>query len=372
MGPMAGKGKRGPVGHWSCGWAPPRLHGSLQEWNPQKACGFIECHDPARKRFFAHKSEFIEQFADGDEPPLGTPMSFTLGLDDKSGKERARHIRVERRVEFVQYGPPRLSGTLKEWSSEKACGFIECAAAPGKRFFAHKSEFMEQFMDGEDPPVGTPLNFVLGVDSRSGKQRAQDIRAGADAFDQAPCGQPRLYGTLDEWNATRACGFIHCLDLPGKRFFAHKSEFAEQFDDGQEPPAGTILSFTLGIDARSGKERAQDIQVERDTAIRDYYGPPRLHGVLKDWKSKSACGFIECTDPPGKRYFAHKSEFVEQFPDGEEPSIGTQISFTPGVDAKSGKERAQNIQIEQGLKRAIEGGGANGPKRARPGWLEKA
>jgi len=363
--------------------ACPRLYGCLQEWDVQRACGFIECKDPPGKRLFAHKSEFIEQFADGAEPPLGTPVSFVYGTDLKSGKERARSIQVERHAaSLVQYGALRLHGTLMEWNSEKACGFIECGSVPGKRFFAHKTEFAEQFVDGADPPVGTALNFVLGVDSRSGKQRAQDIRTGdgivseaLGAAHQVAFGQPRLRGTLDEWNGLKACGFIHCLDLPGKKCFAHKSEFAEQFVDGSEPPPGTVVSFALGIDARSGKERAQDIRVEGDPGLADSLGPPRLLGVLADWKAKSACGFVECIDPPGKRYFAHKSEFAEQFPDGAEPPLGTTLSFTPGVDQRSGRERAQGIRVElvaaAGLKRdAVAIGPA--PKRLRPGSPEGA
>lgn len=352
------------------GGASFRLYGALQEWDFQRACGFIECMDPPGKRFFAHKSEFIDQFADGEEPPVGTPLSFTHGIDLKSGKERARYIRVERQPPaYMQPGQPRLFGSLKEWNPDRACGFIECPSAPGKRFFAHKSEFAEQFADGQDPPPGTPLNFVLGTDARSGKQRAQDIRVGSEVFDQAaPFGQPRLRGTLDEWNGARACGFIHCLDLPGKRFFAHKSEFVEQFEDGQEPPSGTVLTFTLGVDARSGKKRAQDIRVDRGDpglGAHEGFGPPRLFGTLTDWKGKSACGFIECMDPPGKRFFAHKSEFVEQFPDGAEPPLGTPVSFMPGIDAKSGRERAQGIRVEPGLELRPQ-------KRPRLGWPEGA
>merc|ERR1712083_512238 len=82
-------------------------------------------------------------------------------------------------------------------------------------------------------------------------------------------------------------------------------------------------------------------------------GPLRLSGSLSEWNSQRACGFIECTDPPGKRFFAHKSEFAEQFVDGAEPPVGTEVSFTPGFDTKSGKERAQDIQVESGRKRGL-------------------
>jgi len=331
-----------------------RLHGALIEWDPARACGFVECVDPPGKRLFTHKSEFLEPFEDGAAPPLGTPLTFVHGLDEKSGKERARQIRVERR-HFSARPAPRMYGNLNDWNHEKACGFIDCPEAPGKRFFAHKSEFARPFADGEAPPQGSTVSFVLGIDTKSGKHRAQDIRTD-DAVHRTQVGPPRLYGTLDEWDENRACGFIHCVDMPGqpaasgKRFFAHKTEFSEPFEDGHGPPSGQLVSFTWGVDAKSGKERARDIRIETEGP---HESPPRIQGFLADWKAKSACGFVECYEPPGKRYFAHKSEFVLQFADGEEPALGTPMSFTAGYDMKSGKERAQQIQIEEGMKRPM-------------------
>merc|ERR1719414_282961 len=83
-------------------------------------------------------------------------------------------------------------------------------------------------------------------------------------------GPQRLQGTLMEWNQQKACGFIQCLEPAGKKFFAHKSEFAVPFQDGEEPPEGTAVSFVAGVDARSGRERAQDIRLESEGA--DYTG----------------------------------------------------------------------------------------------------
>jgi len=333
-------------------YGPPRLYGVLCKWNGATACGFIERSDGTGKRLFAHKSEFVEQFADGQEPPVGTPVSFFPGIDQKSGKDRATAIQVEYPASSLQYGAPRLCGTLTEWNPQRACGFLECPDQPGKKFFAHKSEFVQQFDDGDMPPVGTPMSFVLGIDTKSGKQRAQDIRSPEDGGYDAH--EPeRLYGTLDDWNSVKACGFIHCLDVQGKKMFAHKSEFAEPFADGDEPPIGTQVSFIPGLDAKSGKERAQDIRIEVEMP-QVFHGPPRLYGTLKEWKGQKACGFIECLDPPGKRLFAHKSEFTEPFADEAGPALGTKLSFTLGIDQKSGKERAQDIQVEQGRKRELQ------------------
>merc|ERR1712178_661120 len=67
----------------------------------------------------------------------------------------------------------RLSGVLLKWNADKACGWIE---SQGQTYFAHKSEFVPQFEDGNEPPNGTPLSFVLGVDAKSLKERAQNIK----------------------------------------------------------------------------------------------------------------------------------------------------------------------------------------------------
>jgi len=196
--------------------------------------------------------------------------------------------------------------------------------------------------------VGTQVSFTLGIDPKSGKDRAQDIHIGNPA---AVGGPPLLSGELIEWNQSRACGFIACKDFPGKKFFAHKSEFAEQFEDGQEPPVGTRVGFTIGIDPKSGKDRAQNISLDngedRPGEAEGGLGVPRLRGELREWNRGKACGFIALEGPVFKKLFAHKSEFAEPFEDGGEPPVGTIVSFVLGVDAKSGRERAQDIVIEE-------------------------
>jgi cold shock CspA family protein len=264
--PGAGYGPYGGCPGWGAGPPQQRLFGKLVEWNPEKACGFVECTEPPGKRLFVHKTEFAVPFPDGYEPPLGTPLNFLLGNDPKSGKQRAVDIRIQDAQRgFSGRGRGqtrrRLAGTLEEWNSEKGCGFIHARDTPGKKFFAHKTEFAVPFADGEEPTLGCEVHFVLGQDPRSGKERAQDIQLGP--LDES-AGLPRLYGTLKEWNSQKACGFIEC-ERPGKttpgKLFAHKSEFAEPFEDGGEPELGSELSFVLGHDSKSGKERAVDIRL---------------------------------------------------------------------------------------------------------------
>jgi hypothetical protein len=176
-------------------------------------------------------------------------------------------------------------------------------------------------------------------------------------------GARRLTGALTEWNSARACGWIECKKAPGGRLFAHKSEFIEQFDDNDEPPPGLVLSFVQGVDNVSGKTRACSIRISEtglDEAGGDLEQTP-LQGYLTAWNQSKACGWVEADSEPGTTYFAHKSEFLDTFDDGDPPAPGTQVMFVVGIDEKSGKERAQQIQLFRGQKRALHNGGEGGP-----------
>merc|ERR1719220_495513 len=129
------------IGAMGQGFGQP-LRGTLMEWIDEKACGFI---DSSGKKVFAHKSDFVEPFADGMAPPVGTAMIFVLGADPKSGRERAQQIQLDRGdgAGIAGFRGTRLRGSIMEWKQEKGCGFI--LRADGKKIFAHKSEFAMPF-----------------------------------------------------------------------------------------------------------------------------------------------------------------------------------------------------------------------------------
>ena len=72
------------------GLTDARINGSLESWNPSKACGWIV--SPEVGRIFAHKSDFTVQFEDDRVPAAGARVSFVRGRDPRSGKERASAI----------------------------------------------------------------------------------------------------------------------------------------------------------------------------------------------------------------------------------------------------------------------------------------
>lgn len=218
---------------------------------------------------------------------------------------------------------------MLDWDDAKACGFIETSERDLKKLFCHKSGFVQPFEDGRGPPVRTELSFVLGTDPKSGKPRALEIRIGGDT------GEPRMFGTVLEWNAVKACGFAQVSGgAVSKKFFIHRSDFVS-IAEGEEPAVGATLSFLQGFDAKSGKERAVDIRFGSEDEFRSV-------GTLCSWTAAKACGFIEVEG--GKRYFVHKSEFAEAL-DGDELPVGSTLSFLPGLDLKSGRERATHIKV---------------------------
>jgi len=251
----------------------PRLRGRLTDWKVEKACGWVECLDAAHagQRFFAHKAEFSQPWGDEEAPPEGVIVSFVLGTDVKTGKFRCQSIQVERSL-FGQLGGSRQLGELVEWNAAKGCGWIQSKKGP--RLFAHKTEFSEQFSIGEEPTPGTTLSFVVGVDKKSGRERACGIQvadgdevADADAVADAGGGadsNERLYGTLDKWSVEKACGWISNGEDGGRPVFAHKSEFLEPLDDREAPPEGAAVSYVLGVDPKSGKRRAREILIASD------------------------------------------------------------------------------------------------------------
>jgi len=378
----------------------PREYGSIAEWNCPKGFGWVSTQQGFK--LFAHKSDFLTQFADGYEPHPGTPVSFSRGLDPRNpSKERALEIQFEAGSEnsypgagshFVQgqtghgyahaitdtyshMSGVREQGSVMEWNSVKGFGWI--GTQQGFKLFAHKSDFLTPF--AMEPPQGTPVSFVRGTDPRNPtKERAQEIQfetygnqppemlaaqPAIAAIAAVPIYTPsaqhdppsfhydgqREHGTLKEWNTAKGFGWIGTQS--GAKLFAHKSEFLQSFVDGQEPLPGTPLTFAYGTDPKNpNKERATAIQVEGPApAMQEIQQDGvRFHGHVSKWTPSKACGWIASTDEPGKMYFAHKSDFVQNFPDTMQPAAGATVTYVPGHDPKSGKERATNIHMDQG------------------------
>jgi len=140
------------------------------------------------------------------------------------------------------------------------------------KLFVHKNDFLQHFVDGQEPMLGTRLSYVHGYDPKNpAKERATAVQvegqgpAPATAISNGDGGERRR-GSVQTWDSHKACGWVDCLDEPGKKYFAHKSEFAQQFPDSHQPRPGAPLTFLVGFDPKSGKERATNISMNQGNA----------------------------------------------------------------------------------------------------------
>jgi len=146
----------------------------------------------------------------------------------------------------------------------------------------------------------------------------------------------RLVGSVtrfkDMW------GWISCPDI-GCDVFAHLQDV-----QSGELLKGATCNFEIGLDAKSGKPRAREIQVILDAREADPFSKERVQGTLSHWKEP--WGWVTC---PGEErdIFAHREDICA----GNLVSalgVGSTLMFEVGIDEKSGKPRALKIEVPPG------------------------
>merc|ERR1719361_317301 len=155
----------------------------------------------------------------------------------------------------------------------------------------------------------------------------------------------RLEGTVSSFKAN--WGWVSCPEI-GADLFAHEEDLVLG-----ALCKGAQVSFEVGVDVRSGKPRARQIEVHSAGAAAPslVHGPaealnglgaaaeaaaepsgPRTEGVVTSWKE--AWGWVSCALEE-KDVFAHREDIV-----GGDPhaplEAGVPLTFELGVDPKSG------------------------------------
>eukprot|EP00930_Biecheleria_cincta_P067072 TRINITY_DN5344_c0_g3_i1.p1 TRINITY_DN5344_c0_g3~~TRINITY_DN5344_c0_g3_i1.p1 ORF type:complete len:758 (-),score=169.70 TRINITY_DN5344_c0_g3_i1:150-2351(-) len=377
------------------------LTGTIASW--KDPWGFVESPE-LEKQLFCHLDD-IRNAERGAVVAVGSPVRFQIG-EGKDGKQRA--IKVDLLDSFGHSGhgggAERLTGTVTSWKD--MWGWIRCEQVTEGDIFAHSAEVL----GGGQLQMGTTVSFELGTDARSGKPRAKQIRkvgsgggggGGARARQQqqppphggkglglqqrggAPRGMKggaandrgdalayvgqRLEGEVLNWKED--WGWISA-GFPDD-IFAHKNEVL----NGGALNQGERVTFTVGVDRKSGKARALEIQTGFQRAAparsrapamqgpanaRAAAGPgggglalspdllpyvgKRLEGEVLSWKEHwgwISAGFAGDV-------FAHLNEVAS----GQPLQVGANVTFGLGVDPKTGKARAVDIQMAAG------GGGA--------------
>jgi len=329
-------------------------------------------------------------------PPVGTRVEYMVVIDPKNGKPRADYITVEggAPVSIVAgyHDPPGVQtahnvgdcagGTMAHIANGGAFGFIKPDDG-GADIFALPSTT-------GFPPIGTRLTFTFVIDPKNGKMRADNLQPEGTLSLQAPDSR-----SVDMAAVVASGQFFHeQVGGPqagdhGIGVFAHVAGgggfgFVKPDDGGPDifalppesgfPPIGTRVSYTLMLDPKNGKLRADNLQYEglsqaaetkKHTMEELFKSTPGLEEELEGFDLSVLEGY---TSGPhegdhGTGTFAHVAGgggfgFVK--PDGGAsdifalpppngwPPVGARITFNYMLDPKNGKLRADNIQPEPG------------------------
>lgn len=160
----------------------------------------------------------------------------------------------------------------------------------------------------------------------------------------------RHEGILSSWKSP--WGWVSCPKL-GCDLFVHTEDLVSG-----ALAKGATLSFEVGIDPKSGKHRALQIEAHgapgdsgafADAAEGGCCGGkglgaltgPRVEGVVSNWKEP--WGWFSCATEE-KDIFAHREDVI-----GGDPYVpleaGQVVTFVVGTDAKSGRRRALQIDM---------------------------
>lgn len=371
-----------------------RVEGRVVKFKGQ--WGWINSDDFPDGDIFAHQND-----VQGGVLKEGNICTFEIGEDAKTGKPRAKNIKVSRPTPDAERQGDIVLGEVTSW--KEPWGWISTDS--DGEIFGHREELFDPtaLID-----VGTLVAFEVGEDKKSGKPRAVRI----EITGGTGTGGDRYNGVVTSWKED--WGWIACDEIGEGDVFAHKEDLLP----GTILEKGDEVSFALGEDAK-GRRRALQIvgrfagkrkdvlparmpQLEPGRSLyvprgmqpppgRSLYGgrgaqppPPRrppppafaahgrrplddakghsrfmgerLPGEVTSWKGQ--WGWVDSPEFGGcGELFAHEQEVM-----GKLPQVGSKVFFTVGTDSK-GRMRALDISVGGGGRGGAAGGGSKPLKR---------
>eukprot|EP00929_Paragymnodinium_shiwhaense_P086922 TRINITY_DN4728_c0_g1_i1.p1 TRINITY_DN4728_c0_g1~~TRINITY_DN4728_c0_g1_i1.p1 ORF type:complete len:912 (+),score=183.29 TRINITY_DN4728_c0_g1_i1:134-2869(+) len=316
----------------------------------------------------------------GAMPPIGTRVCYQVVQDQKTGRPRAHNVQPE---EVLKSAMEQEGALLEDPFEAEAKGGAEAnvelvGSTCRGTMKNHKGNYgfitqddneenmfcLNKCCEGEElPPVGTRLEYEVGIDPTTRRARAENVR---------PCSEdalaPQDTAASTKRQSGRQTGVLTTIDEFG-------IGFVEPDDGGDElliqpeqctgfglelPPKGTRISYMQGIEEFSGAAQAEDVHPVDDAA-----GPPppkkarptvqktrptaqkvawtgRLSGTFAVDKVKF--GFIEQDSSDDAMFVMPDqcSAFCSRF-----PAVGTRVTYAVAPDPKTGKPRAEDVQPEE-------------------------
>merc|ERR1712039_249358 len=109
----------------------------------------------------------------------------------------------------------------------------------------------------------------------------------------------------------------------------------------QLPPIGTRVVFSVGLDSQKGQPTAENVQSEESFSVSGDVGSQVLSGTM--FKASGNFGFIKQDNGEADMFVmpAQCDSFGQTL-----PPVGTRVTYEVSTDAKSGRLRAENVELE--------------------------
>eukprot|EP00434_Breviolum_minutum_P041786 symbB.v1.2.037172.t2/scaffold5412.1/size27432/1 len=198
----------------------------------------------------------------------------------------------------------------------------------------------------ELPPVGTPVDYDIVMDSKTGRPRAENVR---------PAMRDGVFvGTISKSGAQ--FGFITQDTQDGSVVEMFVLPFS---CGGQIPPVGTRVTYTVVEDSKTGRPRAENVMMlglrQAAPAGPVMQAPPaqsmNYHGMEMAMAMSGSIiqagptyGFIQPDDGGDKMFVLPGS--CTACGDVAIPPVGTRVTYYETIDQKTGKPRADQVQLE--------------------------
>lgn len=273
-------------------------------------------------------------------PPVGTRVAFDIGPDPKTGKSRAENVRLGMKTGTMGKSGPQF-------------GFINQDNGEGEMFVLPKS------CGGELPPVGTRVMFDIVQDQKTGRPRAENVmpEGGWNAPPMSGMGGGMgggLGGNMSTSSGTVTqvgpnYGFIQ--SDANEKVFVLPGSCTTLTGEVGFPPLGTRVSYTMVVDSKTGRPRAETVRPEA-AGIAAAQGALDHSGTIQQTGEKY--GFILQDD--GQKMFVMPIScdvFGRVI-----PPEGTRVSYRVVIDRKTGRPRAEDV--------CPEGTGVTAPQTLQP------
>lgn len=206
-------------------------------------------------------------------PPVGARLEYEVVVDAKTGRPRAENVRKEGltrssqaspvpHVQETRFGPDRRAGTLVKDNGK--FGFIQQDCGEEDMFMLPPEEGVPL------PPLGARLTYDVVEDAKTGRPRAANVvfESGHDA--QSPV-VPTHRGRSSGLAAHRGDPIGTLVQDNGKFGFIKQDSGEEDMfvltqSVGSLPPVGTRVSYSVVMDAKTGRPRAENMQIIDDSA----------------------------------------------------------------------------------------------------------